>query len=145
MAWLCLWWHRTESTLVQVCLVTWRHQAITWTTVNFSSVRFSNIHLRTISQDIPEPSITEISLKITFVTCHPILPGTNELIKSNRIHLLPAQHCNCITVFHKQWLLIRPDPGSHNILFWVCFLDNSMYCLRWHEQGLSKWEKILHI
>ena len=32
-----------------------------------------------ISQDIPQPSITEFSLKIAYVTFHWNLPGDNEL------------------------------------------------------------------
>ena len=40
------------------------HQAITWTNVELSSARSSGIHLRSIPQEIPQPSVTEISLKI---------------------------------------------------------------------------------
>ena len=46
-------------------LVTWRHQDITWSNVDLSSVRPSGIHLRAISQEIPQPPFTNISLKIT--------------------------------------------------------------------------------
>ena len=38
-------------------LVAWRHQAITWTNVDLSSARSGYIHLRTVSQDKPQPSI----------------------------------------------------------------------------------------
>ena len=34
---------------LRLWLVAWRHQAITWTNVDLSSVRSSGIHLRTIS------------------------------------------------------------------------------------------------
>ena len=43
----------------------WRHQAIT--NVDLSSVSYSDIHLRTISHDVLQPSITNISLNITFL------------------------------------------------------------------------------
>ena len=63
-------------------LVVWRHQAITWTNVDLSSLRSIDIHLRASSFKIPEPSVTEIGLKITNLKFHSNLPGTNELIKS---------------------------------------------------------------
>ena len=40
-----------------------RHQAITWTKVDLSSVRSSDIYLREILLEIPQPPITKISLK----------------------------------------------------------------------------------
>ena len=53
-----IWRHRSGSTLA------WRHQAITWTDVDLSSVRASGIHLRAISWEIPRPPFTIISLNI---------------------------------------------------------------------------------
>ena len=47
-------------------LVAWWHQAITWTNVDLSSVRSSDNYLRANSQKTPQPSITKISLKITY-------------------------------------------------------------------------------
>ena len=61
-------------------LVAWRHQAITWTNIDVTSERSSDIHLRTISQVISLPSITEISLKIIHTNFHWNLPRVNELI-----------------------------------------------------------------
>ena len=48
-------------------LVAWWHQAITWTNIDLSSVRSSGIHLRANLEEIPQPSVTEISLKITYL------------------------------------------------------------------------------
>ena len=45
-------------------LVAWRHQAITRTSVDLLSVRSSHIRLRAISQEIPQPSISKISLSL---------------------------------------------------------------------------------
>ena len=77
--WLRLW------------LVAWRHQAITWTNADLSSVRSSDIHLRTISQGIPRPTITKISFKIIYLKLHSNLPGTNELMM-NIIVMLSLCH-----------------------------------------------------
>ena len=60
-------------------LVAWRHQAITWTNVDLSSVRSIDIHLRAILQKIPQPPIIKISLKIIFLKFVSNLPGANEL------------------------------------------------------------------
>ena len=45
-------------------LTAWWHQAITWTNVDLSLVRSSDIYLRTVSQQIPEPFIAKVSLNI---------------------------------------------------------------------------------
>ena len=59
---------------------TWQHLAITWTNVYLSSGRSSDIHLKAISEDIPQPLITKVSLRITYLRFHANLSGANELI-----------------------------------------------------------------
>ena len=61
-------------------LAAWRHQAITWTIVDLSSVRSSDNHLKVILQEIPEPPITNISLNITYLKFDESFPGANELL-----------------------------------------------------------------
>ena len=56
-----------------------RRQAITWTNVDFASVRSSHIHLWAISQEIPQPPVTKISLEIIYLQVNSNLPGVNEL------------------------------------------------------------------
>ena len=70
---------RTRSWLVQVKRIAWRYQAITWTSVKLSSVRSSNIHLRAISQELPQPSINKISFKFAYIKLCPNLLGANGL------------------------------------------------------------------
>ena len=53
----------------------WRHLAITWTSVDLSSVKSSDIHWREIAQ----PLITKIILKINNLKFHSNLPEDNEL------------------------------------------------------------------
>ena len=69
---------RSESPFAQVmacCLTAPSHyQAITWTNVDLSSVRLSDIHLRASSQEIRQPSITEIIWIITYLKCHSNFP-----------------------------------------------------------------------
>ena len=60
-------------------LVAWRHQAITWINVDLSSLRSCDVHLRTISLEISQPSVPKISLKIIFPGFYLNLPGANEL------------------------------------------------------------------
>ena len=60
-------------------LVAWRHQAITWTNVDWSSMKSNDIHIRAISQEARQPSITKFRLKITYLKFHLNFPGANEL------------------------------------------------------------------
>ena len=55
--------------------------AITWTNVDWSSVKSSDIHIRAISQEMPQPSITKIRLKMTYLKFNSNFPGANELTK----------------------------------------------------------------
>ena len=45
----------------------------------------SDIHNRSISQKMPQPSITKICLNITYLNIHSNFPGPNELSKENMI------------------------------------------------------------
>ena len=60
-------WHIVTYILVNFGpgnnFIAWQHQAITWTHNSLSSVRSSDINLRTIPQEIPQPLITKIGLK----------------------------------------------------------------------------------
>ena len=56
------------------------HQAITWTNVNWSSVESSDIHIRAVSQEMPQPSISKICLKIACLKFHSNFPGPNVLL-----------------------------------------------------------------
>ena len=59
-------------------LVAWRHQAITWTNVNLSSVTFSDIHLRALpSENLETNQYNKIENYI--LKSHPDLLGANEL------------------------------------------------------------------
>ena len=61
--------------------IVWRNQAITWTNVDWSSAKSSDIHIRAISQQMPQPLIIKIHLKITCPKFHSNSPGANELIQ----------------------------------------------------------------
>ena len=56
------------------------HQAITWTNVDWSPVKSSDIDIRAISQEVPQPSITKIRLKLAYLKLHSNFPGVNELM-----------------------------------------------------------------
>ena len=66
--WLRLW------------LVAWHHQAITWTNVAFSLIRFCGIHLREILQQVPKQLFCIISLIIFHLKSLSHCPEVNELI-----------------------------------------------------------------
>ena len=69
---------RPLSILVQV-MVAWQLEAITWTNFDLLSMRSSDNHLTAISQEIPQPSITKISLEITYLKFYLTLPGANAM------------------------------------------------------------------
>ena len=77
----------------------WRHQTITWTDIDWQSVKSSDIHISTISQEMPQPSITKIRLKITHIEFHSNFPGANELTLSNTIHLRIGCSSNALQWF----------------------------------------------
>ena len=62
-----IWRQRSGQHWLRKLLVDWRHQAITWTNVDLSLVKANDIHLMAASLEIPQPSITECSLKITYL------------------------------------------------------------------------------
>ena len=67
--------------LRELLAAAWRHQAITWTNVDLSSVRSCCIHLRVISQEMLEISLLDMGLKNTHLILEPQPPGANDLIK----------------------------------------------------------------
>ena len=89
-----IWWHRYGSTLGQVmaCCLTTQNQYLTqcWLNINVSS----DHQLRAISREMPQPSITKVSLKIAFMIFHANLPGANELVKVWRKNTYLASHPN---------------------------------------------------
>ena len=77
-----IWRQRSGSRLAQVmacCLTAPSHYL---TNVDWSSVKSGDIHIRTISQEVPQPSIIKIFLKITCLKFHSNFPGANELTES---------------------------------------------------------------
>ena len=78
-----IWWQGSTSTLAQVmaCYLTAPSHYLTNVDI---SVRSSGIHLRAILQEITQPSVTEISLKITYLKFHSNLPRVNELTVTHR-------------------------------------------------------------
>ena len=76
--------HGTRSTLDQVWLVAWRHQANTWSNVDLSSVRSLGIHLRALSLEDVKIPINKTRLKIAVLNWHPGLPGANELNRAQQ-------------------------------------------------------------
>ena len=57
-----------------------QQQTISWTNVDLSPVKSNDIHQRAVLQEISQPPITKIRLKIIYHKFHSNLSGTNELI-----------------------------------------------------------------
>ena len=93
-------------------LIIWQHQAITWTSVDWSSVRSCGIHLMAISQEILRIFILDMSLKIIMSVLQLHLPGPNELtwtnvdlffVKSYTAHPNESQHFHSIVLYTNNW------------------------------------------
>ena len=75
-----IWWHRSGSTLAQViacCLMAPSHYLNQCWLIIISDVQWQSP--RAISQEIPQPSIKKMWLKVTYPKFHSTLPGANEL------------------------------------------------------------------
>ena len=70
-----LWQQRFGS------LGAWLHQAIIWTTVHYSLVRFVGIHMRAILQQLLKLLFSIVSLKIILFKLLPHFPWANELCR----------------------------------------------------------------
>ena len=109
-------------------LVTWRHQAITWTNIDLSSVRCSGIHLRAISSEIPQPPFTKVSLKITHLKLNQNLPGANELIVMRNPGLESLSR-SCVIRIRIPRMKIRQSHYLHN---WNSFTDCKETYVPWN-------------
>ena len=72
------------STAFPFQLFVWWHQAITWTNVHFSSVRFCGIHLGAISQGFPKLLSCMMSLEMSLlkIPSHPLV--SNQLTNADQ-------------------------------------------------------------
>ena len=86
-------------------LVAWRHQAITWTNVDLSTLRSYAIHPRALSWEDLKLHTNKIRMKFEFLKSHPALPGSNELT-----------HWSC--VIHMNWIIFG------QIMVWCLFRSN---------------------
>ena len=61
---------------------------------DWPSVKSSDIHIMAISQEMPQPSITKIHVKITYLKLHLNFPGANELLL--KLHNCPISIVNTL-------------------------------------------------
>ena len=86
-------------------VVVWWHQAITWTNVDFSLVRFCGIYLKAISQQVSNIQFCVLNLKIILLKLLPHsaqTSGYNEIILSRCGYLMTysLSHEICIQFCH---------------------------------------------
>ena len=71
----------------------------------------SGIHLRAILLEIPQPLVTETSLKITYLKFCSNLPGANELNSSYRI-IVTRWSCWQVTLRECRWWEVNNGSGN---------------------------------
>ena len=94
----------------------WQHQAITWINVDLSSVKSNDFHLMVISQDIHQPLITELSMKITYVNFHSNISWVNGLIntETTQVSIGRVTHATMVTIAMKSPDEV-PSSGTKSI------------------------------
>ena len=133
-----IWWQRSGSTLAQVmawCLTAPSHYLNQYINVDWSSAKSSDIHIRAISQEMPQPSIC---LKITCLKFHSNFPGANELNPLDFICLCPAITVCCET----HWMhIIHPFVCKRQGLIEnkFSFLRNSSF--KFNPLALGRFER----
>ena len=73
-------------------LVAWRHQAITWTNMDLSSAKSSDILPMATLQEIPQPSITKCGFKMSSLKFNSNPPRANGLTSTS----LAIHHLCCV-------------------------------------------------
>ena len=124
--------------------------------------KFSDIHLKAISQEIPQPSITEFNLKIVW-RYHSNLPGANKFTKIDVRLRIPHASCK-----DTHWIFLCAEPGATYSLstsepflrakFSSCSIHTSIFNLfqligcaptrdsaRWHDDVMETLSALLTI
>ena len=102
----------------------WRHQAITGTNVDWSHVKSYDIHIRAISQQMPQTSISKIYLKITCLKFHSNIPGANELTLFGSIQICLGELTDR-DIWHK-WKMVKQ---------FICWLGTH---ISMHDENIPK-------
>ena len=92
------------------------------------TVKSSDIHIRAILQEMPQPSITNIRLKIIYLKFHSDFPGANQLQMKSPIQINKIQHLNANQLTQSSKVIlddIKGNSGPHSV------------------QGTSQW--LLHV
>ena len=140
-------------------LVAWWHQAITWTNVDWSSAKSSDIHIRAISLEMPQPSITKICLKITCLRFHSNFPGAYKLSSYCWICSWDIQSytdwaffsCNLVCILNTRnlytsWLWLNNIfINMKSLIIWILPIDSGLYLghsspvMNWTLLNANKW------
>ena len=123
-------------------LVAWRHQAITWTNVDWSSVKSNDIHIRVISQEMPQPSITRICF--TYLKFDSNVPGANAFFSCGLVYEINTEstynacfnHCKSGTLrhYHKNFNKI-----IYGVILWVPhFVNYKLIVPPLHAYSINK-------
>ena len=103
-----------------------------------------DIHIRAISQEMPQPSITEICLKITYLNFHSDFPGASELMSFTVLQIVLLNVCNFVlhilcngkiisNLLKDGMIATKAIYAKLLDLFFQCFCSNVSGCI------MNKW------
>ena len=117
-----IWRQKSGSTLAQVmacCLTAPSHYLNQCSLI--ITVKSNDIHIRVISQEMPQPSITKIYLKITCLKFHSNFPGANEFMH----HLMKSLGWVVLNMTQLHSARHEPLVRLNNKIWWQCLVPTS--------------------
>ena len=104
-----------------------RHQTSTWINVDWSSVKYSDIHIRGISKENCQPSVTEIRLKMTNLKFNSNFPGANVLNDRlwhirGRVIISSSDSYLSLTGYYFNSIISVNMNGVNTYFQWTCIL-----------------------
>ena len=128
--------------IVFIVFHSWRHQVITWITVDLSSTRFCRTHLGPISQEVLKFSIRRTPLNNTRADSKSA-PGQWETsLQSNAVsHWLGANLESALNTFIMYFVLQGTPRSSQPWCLWIHVGNHSA----WDCHGNRGWSVCIHI
>ena len=121
-----IWCHRSGSTVAHVMACAWRHQAISWTSVDLSSKVLCRIHPNAVSLGVHMILICNMCVEITLLNFYHInLDRIRRVIEL--VDCVETTRIICINIIVACYLTIYvPVPYSYGTWNWLSLIHNHL-------------------